>query len=289
MYPESGNSGSVSLLVVGILTGCLGLVAGMHAWLNRDSVELRIQRNQMIHRSALQLGLREAMKALADDEMPSVDDRREPWGEPLNFVSSDGVALNIQISDALDRFNVNHLSLEMTPDAFRTPEQMLTDLMKSRGIEDAELKAASITQEVSEWEEPLVHPSQLLSLIPDEGQTILVLMPHLSALPRPQGKFLKMNLNSVQPEVLIAVLGPQFSSWVDAVVELRASAPISSVSLATAGLPSIAQTALERIVDVRSTLFMIQITSQTDIMTSSMEAIVLRSSGGDVEVLQCLW
>lgn len=243
----------------------------------------------MMLRSAVVLGLQEGMQQLSEDDIPVYDDVREPWGEEGSFVSSDGVEVLVELHDAQHQFNLNDLSLPVSQSTYRTPEQMLEELIRRQEIPDATEKAARITAVVNAKAAPLQHPRELLSSFQEDETWVRTLIPFFTALPRPERRPLKLNLNAVQPEVLFAVTGPQASGWVSNILSQRETAPIPSVSAALAGLPPIAKDALTQVVDVRSEFFWIRVTGEVDRMQKSVEALVMRSTGGAVEIMRCQW
>lgn len=240
-------------------------------------------------RAAQNLGLRIGMERLSEDDIPAYDDARESWGQPLRFRSSDGVDVLVEVLDAQNRFNLNRLTLPVTPATVRTPEQMLADLMRMKEIPEANTRAAEWTGAVKELDEELQDPGQMFALAPEDAPLISFLASSIATLPRPESRPMKLNLNSVQPEVLLSVTGPQLAGWVNTVVSQRETAPIPSIGATTAGLPPLVLGALSRVVDVRSETFEIRVTTETDRMQSTLQALVKRTPGGGVEVIRCRW
>lgn len=285
----SSRSGSATLLVLGVLLGCAALVTSGQAWLRNQSTAVRLHANQVETRAAAVLGLREGMQHLSEDSVPSYDDLREPWAEPLRFQSSSGVDVQVSIRDAHRQWNLNHLSLPVSTSLIRTPEDMMADLFTLLEIRDREEEIADLTRLLRKEELPLQHVSQLLSLQPEWGGALLKLAPHVTALPRPENRFLPLNLNTVQPEVLSATVGPQYQGWVRTVLTQREAAPIASVDAVIRGLPEIARTALTAVVDVRSEYFEIEVRTEQDAVPQTLRALVRRPSAGVVEIVQCQW
>lgn len=283
------RSGAASLLVLGVLTACVTLLAGSQISLRNRAIDLRIAQAGHTMRAAAVLGLREGMALLAEDTLPGIDDPREEWGQPLRFRSSDGVSVWVQVSDAQDRLNINHLSLPVSPTMIRTPETMFSELIEMKGFEPESETISSLAQEMREEELELQDPLQILSLVPEIMEGYPFIGDHLSALPRRESGFIPVNLNSVQPEVLLAILGTQFQGWVERVVTARESAPIPSIESVFSGMPGIIQPVLPRVLSVQSDYFRIRVLCEIDSIQRETIALVQQSSTGDVEIIRCQW
>ena len=283
------RSGSASLLVLGILAVCASLIAVSQVSLSSSSTRLRIRKNRISLRTASLLGLRQGMELLADDTIPAYDDAREDWGQPLRFITSEGVSVSVIISDAQNRLNINHFNQPLSPGTVRTPEDMFSDLATLKGTEiDAEelnFLAATMREEELELQDPM----QLLSIQPGLMESFPFMAMELSALPSTQTRPIQVNLNSVRPVVLSALVGPQLQAWVEQVLLAREAAPLPSVAAVSRSLPSVIQPLLSRAVDVRSTYFEIQVTSLVDSMEETLRVLVQRTSDNGVEVLRCQW
>jgi type II secretory pathway component PulK len=275
--------------VIGTLTVCLVLITGAQVSLRSSATQLRIRRAQQSLRAACLLGLREGMQRLNEDTLTAFDDPREEWAQPLRFRSSDGVELHVQVTDAQSRFNLNHLSRPITPATVRTPEEMFADLLIQAGLEVDPGLVRPVANRLREDDITLHDPRQLITLQPELAEAVSVLDPVLSALPPPATGVLKVNLNTVDPAVLSAIVGPSLQGWVNQVMRIRETEPIPSVVAAARALPPLVQDLLRDAVDVRSTLFEISVVCQADGMERTLRAVVRRSAEDGVEVIRCQW
>jgi general secretion pathway protein K len=286
---RSSRSGSVSLVAVGVLAVCAVLLTGAQTSLRSSATALRIRQNQQALRTACVLGLREGMGALQQDSIPAFDDPREDWGTPLRFVSSDQVEITVAVTDAQSRFNVNRLMQPLSPTMLRTPEQMFADLVAISGLEIEMELVRHLSAQLRDRDIALQDPRELVEMDPIFQASLPAMAPNLIALPPPASGSHPVNLNTVNPAVLSAILGPQLDGWVEQVVLNRESAPIPSLGAVASGLPPVAQTLLSRVVDVRSEYFLITVTAQTDAMEQVLTALVHRPAPQTVEVVRCQW
>lgn len=281
--------GSASLLVLGVLTVCLVLLTGTQASLSFTATRQRIDRNNQLLRSACLLGFREGMSVLQEDRQPAFDDLREAWAEPIRFITSDQVQLRVQITDAQSRFDVNRLAQPVSPSMVRTPEDMLSDLFEIRGIPIDRDMIRQLAKDMREEDRTLQDPLQFLSIEPPLAESLGFVLGDLSALPRPATGVSRINLNTVRPAVLSAVLGPQLDGWVTQVVSAREAAPIPSVGSLTTGLPPFVQNLLSQVLDVRSMYFEVIVTAVHDDMEQELTALVRRGPSNALEVIRCQW
>jgi type II secretory pathway component PulK len=195
--------------------------------------------------------------------------------------------VTVHVLDAQNRFNLNRLSQPLSPSMVRTPDDMFGDLVRFSGMEDEN----NLSRTVGPWlrlhDIELHDPWQLVSIQPEYVEFLSYLGPQVVCLPRPQTGAVKVNLNTVDPDVLTAILGPQFRGWVQSVLNFREAAPIPSVSAVTRGLPAIAQSVLPDVLDVRSEYFEIRVTATKDSIQREKVTLVRCPSTGRVEVVRC--
>ncbi|MGA0333137.1 MAG: general secretion pathway protein GspK [Kiritimatiellia bacterium] len=280
----TGRKGSVYLVVLLVMVGSLSLVSSLQQVLLRRSRILAQQQTEAQLRTALLLGMQQAGQMLLEDDDLSVDTLQDPWMEPREFVSSDGVQLRIQIQDAQTRLNLNHLRLPGL--SFRW-SGVLESLMQEAGFEPDPEWFRRLDAQLEE-EEVWFENTDLLSLILPEAGDFVGGTDLLTALPHPDSRPLPLNLNTVRPEVLAAVLAPSLQGWTQTILETRDQSPIRSVDSLINTLPPPVQTALREVFSVRSDWMEARLLAQKEETVRSLR-VLFRRSAGNVEVMRCQW
>jgi len=285
---HKAKSGSAFLLVLVVMVGSLGLIAGLQQVLIQRTTELRIQQNEIHLRNALLMGLQTGVELLSNDDDLTVDSLQDSWTEPREYTTSDGVRLLIILEDAQNRFNVNHLSLPVPPTMPRTYLDMFESLMHSpdnpvEPFEFQRLQAIILNEEI--W----FHNLQALGALPSVITSQWINSPLLIALPRPGNRPLPVNINTVKPEVLTAMVGPSLKAWTDSVLSSRESQPIRNVGSALRSLPAILQPMLLNALDIRTEYVIATLVAEVDYTQKKGTALLHRLPGGEVEILRCQW
>jgi type II secretory pathway component PulK len=280
--------GAAYLLVLLVLVSSLAMVTSLQQLLMRRTRNLQAAQTAQQLRNALILGLQQGMMTLADDEDLGVDAPSEAWAQPAAFISNDGVALQLQLADAQRGFNLNHLSLKPGPGSPRSFLEIFEDILQNAGVEvePADLKRLqSVIDEESVWFESL----QTLQLLTPEAERYLEAADLLCAVPRPSARPLALNVNTVSPEVLHALLGSSLKGWANQILERREQEPIRSLEKFTLSLPPQLQAVLLDLLTVRSDYIEARLIAQHRNTEMRLSALLHRLPGGEVEVLRCQW
>jgi type II secretory pathway component PulK len=285
---SESRQGSALLLVLAVLVSCVALVGGMQQHLYSRTQILGQEMTEVELRGALILGLQEGMKLWSEDEDLTVDHAGEDWAKPRNWMTSSGVELTVQLRDAQDRLNINHLTLPVSENSVRTPMDMLEELFR---LTETEVNREA-WEEVQTWmtlEEPwFASVDQLRMLAPEVAEWSRV-DAYLVALPRPQRGMLPVNLNTVDPMVLRAMTGSQLGPWVDSVVQAREGEPIRNVESLLRFLPPQIQGLVSSAVSVQSDYVELRAVATYRHTERILTAWLHRESGGNVEIVQCQW
>jgi type II secretory pathway component PulK len=281
------RTGSAFVLVLLVLMGTVSMVSGIQHLLVQRSISLRIQANEQRLRSALILGLQVAVDTLAESEW-TVETFFDGNPGPKEFLSSDEVYVQIQLQDAQDRFNLNDLSLPLTPGTLRSPWDMFEDLLRAQGVEVSQAGLNTMRLKIEEEAFWFESPDQLALFPGDMGQWDPALS-SLSSLPRPSNRALTINLNTVRPEVLRAMVGSPLHGWADSVLEAREQEPIRNVETRLRTLPEVIRPVLEAALDVRSDYVETFLVAEVDQTRMTLRALLHRGSTGEIEVVRCLW
>jgi len=282
----NSRRGSALLLVLAVLVGCTALTLATQRRLLSRGRLLEQERDEVELRGALLLGLREGMTLWSQDEDLTVDYLGEDWAQPREWITSSGVRLQVQLRDAQDRWNLNHLTLPVTPGMVRTPRTMFQELLRLSG---EDVREWTDTLDRIERSEPWFSDAGLLAAFHASETDTEVLMDRVVALPHPRGRFLPLNLNTVHPQVLRALVGDALAAWVERVEGARVDRPIRSVDSQTGFLPGPARILLSQVVSVTTSYMEVTVVAETDTTRREMSAILYRATGGDVEVIRCQW
>lgn len=280
--------GSAYLLVLLVMVSALAMVSGIQQLLIRRTRSLQASQTAMHLRNALILGLQTGMQVLAEDEDLGVDAPSEEWAQPLAFTSSDGVALQLQLKDAHTGFNLNHLSLPPVPGSPRSFLEVFEDLLQASGTEVKTADLKRIQEQIGKDKVWFESPLTLASLSP-VGTGLLSASNWLSAVPRPAARPLALNVNTVHPEVLHALLGPSLKGWADQLLARRAQVPIRNLQAYVLSLPPQLQLMLPDLLTVRSEYIEASLTARLGGTEMRLQALLHRLPGGEVEVRRCLW
>ena len=285
--PKQNREGSAYLLVLLVMISSLSLVSSTQHVLIRRTRQLEQTQVDAALRNALLLATQEAGRLLLEDEDPTVDGLQDAWMLPLEYQSTDGVSVFLKIEDAQTRFNLNHLSLSVPRGFPKTWMELFQDLVQSSVLEIEPQRFQEFQQQIDEEEIWFENPEALRLYLPELSQWIQE-SDLVSALPRPSERPLPLNINTVNPAVLSAVVGTSMDGWVESVLKVRSTTPIRNISAISGSLPPQLQPLLSELFDVRSELFFARIVAQKDQSEANLSVLFRRSHEG-VEVLRCQW
>ncbi len=274
------RSGSALLLTLLILFASVGMIAVVQQALFSRQIEQRILENEGELRAALLLALQESMRAWSEDVDRAVDHPGEPWALPRSERADNGTTLQFQLSCAQDRFNVNNLTLPTSDLLPRGPWDMAEVLLARREEPPKAEILRALRDDIAERAPVFADPSELGEFF--DG-------PEFIALPRPATRPVPLNLNTVRPEVLSAVLGSSFDGWVDRILRARETEPIRSAEAMTRDLPPPVLALLTSLLDTRSDVVEFRAEARRDHTRKTLQALLRRDAEGTVEVLSCRW
>lgn len=281
---NGSRRGSALVLVLAILVVCLGLAGGMHQRLVARSLSLEREATALELRAALTMGLREGMERWSADESPW----READSASRHFETGEGVEVEVTLRDAQDRFNLNHLTLPVTPDQPRSALDMLEDLLRTTDPE-APPEIFHRFRETVEQEEPWFSGVDSLELLEPAAREWRGLRESVVALPPPRGRGLTVNVNTARPEVLHAMLGDAFRPWVQSLLLAREREPIRNLDSYLRLLPEVVRRPVDRALDVRSSHAELRAAAEYRGTRRTLTAWLRRETNGEVEVLRCRW
>ncbi len=281
------RQGSVYLLVLLVMISSMTLVAGLQNVLLRRTKTLeQVHIQQKLHNTLL-LGLEESARLLLEDDDLAVDGLTDEWAQPFEFTSTEEVYLQVVLEDAQRRLNLNHLSLPLRANMPRIWMDIFADLVRNAELEVSPQIFTMLQNEVDLYEIWFEDPEMLKLLVPN-GELLLAVSDSLCALPRPESRPLLLNINTVQPEVLEALVGDSLQGWVDNVLIARETEPLRNLSGVLQLLPAQIQPLLLSVLDVRSEYFTAHLVARLDQSEQTLTALLKRSEG-NVEVLRCRW
>lgn len=285
---HKSKSGSAYLLVLLVMVSSLSMVTSIQQLLLRRTRTLQADQTEQQLRNALILALQQSMQLLSEDDDAAVDIETEAWAQPAEFRSSDGVTVHAQLHDAQRGFNLNHLSLKPAPGSPRSFLDIFEDLLQDAELEPnpaalQKLQAAIFAEDV--WFDT---PQTLLLLSP-EAPLYLEAADLLCALPRPSVRPQPVNVNTVSPAYLHALVGNSLRGWADQLLAKREQHPIRNLSQFTLTLPPQVQGALLEMLTERSEYIDARLVATHRNTEMRLTALLHRLPGGDVEVLRCQW
>ncbi len=306
-----------------VLVACAALLAATQALQARRGTELGMAAVQVELRGALLMALDQAARDWAADGDLTVDHPGEAWALARDVTYDNGVSVRITPRDAQDRYNINNLGLSALPDAIRPPYEVMADLL----IRCGRFRDSRLLAQVQDWIDPdeegpyesrwvagqgrsdrpanrpllsfgelrLVDPLisdwfRAPAEGPGDGRRFEArLEEETTFLPVPARQVLPVNLNSVRPTVLRALVGESQSAWVDTVLQARARAPLSKVEFVTELLPEILRAEVSDAVAVRSDYLELRLHAFLQNTPMELTALLKRDADGKVEVVRCLW
>ncbi len=272
--------GSAFVLALAVLLGCASTAALVQQSLHSRAVELRIATNHAELRAALLLALREAMRRYAADDDRAFDSPADPWMAPWEARTDSDCLLRVRLACAQDRFNLNNLTLPTNGLLPRGPWDIFADLLASRESPPPAALARALREAAAVTPPTWVDPSELGPQL--DG-------PELIALPRSATAPSPLNLNTVRPAVLHALVGDSLSAWADTVLSARDHEPLRGTGGLLSTLPAPAAALLAPFVGVRSDLVEFKGEAERDHTLMTLRAYLRRTENGGIEVLSCRW
>lgn len=298
--------GAVMVLVMVMLVFLVALVFRLHVGV-RDRMTRADQALQDARlRSALLTGVEQAMQLLADDEDLQVDHLGEDWAHPLRYRDPAGIAIQVQLSDASARFDLNNIFSEFPGPATRPASDLLSDLFASGGHplpqsafnalrdwvdpdNEGSFEARHYADADLEYAPPNrpLQTRQELSHIPGFS---LELPPALAAavgvLPVSRKRPLTVNVNTAPRPVLQAILGMQQQALLDTLMASRSQQPLRNRELIAQYAPPQSAEAVRSYLHVRSSYFRVRAQASLPGQRRQLQALLHRGEGGHVEVIQ---
>lgn len=282
------RDGTALVLVLAVLVIGAGIVAGVQHGLARHRMAWGQSSLEVELRGALLLGLVTAIDAWENEEDTTHTHPDEPWAAPREFTADNGAEIRVVFRDAQDRFNLNNLSL--SPESAPGQEDAFLLLMRMEGVDPD----PAVLRDFSEKGETVRTLDEFVRLHPEAGDWFVpteTTDPRrwIEVLPLQTGRPTPLNLNSVNPRVLAALLGPGMEPWVETVARAREQEPFRSVEALTAGLPPLLAVRLGEQFTVRSRFTRVHVEAGAGNTLRTVEALLVKDGEGAVEVLQCLW
>ncbi len=280
---QSSRQGSALLLVLVVMLSCSALLLSSQSLLSGRIQALRIREAEQEMEAALLLALEDALELRDADLNREFDHPSEDWAQPQEWLADTGVRVRYQLIDASSRFSLNNLNLEDSAEYPRSSWHMLESLADAQDLEPerpwGELKS-SYEDESRVW----TRASQIVLLDP-----ALAGLQGLSGLPAPRRGPARVNLNTVEPGVLLAMCGPQLSSWVSLIVRNREKQPLRDSAAVLSLLPPPAQPLVGAWVDVKTDWVWMLAEAEYRGFRKDLQALIRRDGTAQLEVMTCRW
>jgi type II secretory pathway component PulK len=273
------KGGAVLMVLVVMVTGASMVALVQHTQAQR-TMELRLLRAGVETDAALLLGLDTAMKMLSDHFLAFPEDPFPPSTDDMGFLADSGAGIRLSFRDAQDRFDLNWLRNA------GVPRESFENLFRSAGGRGG-LSA------LDAWvREPKALDSvDVLPLYLPEAEEWLAgpLREDVTVLPLPSSGVLPLNINAVDADRLVRMLGEPLRGWTEAVLQRRAVEPLQDIQSVLTLLPDAVAAAMQPYLDVRSTFFEVWIEAEYDAVVRQGWALLKRGEGEKMEVIQCRW
>ena len=251
------------VLVLVVLFLCVSMVLVVQSVQGRRHMELQMRDVEIRLRHGLLEVLQEAQQVLASDTNLFADTESEAWAQPQDGQWENGVHFHFRLHDAQARFDLNNLSLPEETVRGLQPADLLAELLVHCGYFREEDTIAALVDWLDADEEgvreagwyhdqgdvrsPVNRPFYSLAELGAFSSRTREWMdskprtqnrirefegnfPELvTVLPRERRKPVPMNINSVAPELLLALFGAQNRAWADTVLQVRANGPIEDL------------------------------------------------------------
>lgn len=276
---DSTSGGAYLLVLVVILTGASLVTLVQHAQAQR-TFSLRMNRADAETEAAMLLGLETALMRLSEHTLAFPEDPFPPEFDPEGFRANSGALIRLRISDAQDRFNLQWLKNQ------GVPQESFGHLFRAAGLRGSLLaldiwaEEAKLLSTVDEWAVLLPEATEWL-----EGP----LRADVTVLPAPATGVTPLNVNAVDAERFVRMMGEGLRGWSETVLQMRDQEPLRDMGSVLSLLPGPVGSALSPYLDVRSSFLEVWMDVEFDAVVKQGWALVQRSDDGNVEVIQCRW
>ncbi|MCX7817952.1 MAG: general secretion pathway protein GspK [Kiritimatiellae bacterium] len=318
-WRRAARHGSALVLVLSVFGAVLVLLgAALTEARGRAALAAaRLERERL--RALAAAELEQALQRLADDDDLLCDHADELWARPNRRRTPDGDAIETVIEDEQQRWDLNNLSAEPSPQPRRPAEDIATDLFRLAGDPDpadrilalrdwmdADREGAREAPHYAELVPRRVPPNrpleswaelQWIAGFPDDwlrdpslgaipADRRLPLRDLVTLIPGPHRRVTPVNLNSA-PEPLLAVLfGRGQQHLPRAVIALRSAAPLRSIEGLVVLADPLRMVRLLPYLDVKSEWFRVRIRIRGSRQALSEQALVRRGPDGRVRVVR---
>ena len=314
----AADEGSVLVVVLATLAAISALVLQVQLTArSRLAHEQRAVRQQALEQAASG-AVREALQRLADDEDLLCDHAQEPWAARTERRSPDGIDTVVSVADANRLLDLN-VTGRRTDRGTKPGDSIVSDLFSACGRFDSgdrvralhdwvdddqqgsfeapfyaakkpgyacpnrKLVSAAELDFVEGWPRSLFEPkpaSLSHALLDGDFGASVTLVP--LARERP----VAINVNTARREVLLAVLGVDQDTVVNAIVSLRHERPLRSLDMVQQLMGPELFASLSPYLGVRSDLFVVQAEAASEGESMRVRALAQRDGQGRVRVLQ---
>lgn len=276
---KSRRGGATLLVLVVLVTGASLVSLVQHAQ-TQGTFGLRMVNAEVETEAAMLLGLETALRLLSEHTLASPEDPFPPEVDEEGFRADSGAVIRLVFRDAQDRFDLNWLRNQ------GVPQESFGHLFRAAGLRgsllvlDGWAENPELLESVDAW--PLHMPEAAEWL---ESP----LRADLTVLPPPSSGVVPLNVNAVDAELLVRMLGEPLRGWTETVLRFREQAPLPDIGGALALLPDPVAAALHPYLDVRSAYFEVRMDVEYDGFAAAGWALLRREDDGTVEVMQCRW
>lgn len=267
------------LVLVVLVTGMTLAALVQHAQARR-TMALRLRRAEVETEAAMLLGLEEAMRLLSEHTLAFPEDPLPPEVNPEGMTADSGARIWLAFADAQDRFDLQWLKNR------GVPQESFGHLFRA-----AELRGNLLAlEEWAEAPEDLVTVDEWGLHVPEAAVWMTTpLRGDVRVLPVPVSGVTPLNVNAVEGERFLRMMGDGLRGWSETVLRLREVEPLRDLGGMLALLPGPVASALEPYLGVRSDFFEVRLEVEYDAVVKEGWALVQRSGNGVVEVMQCRW
>ena len=278
--PGASRAGGAALLVLVVLVTGASLVSLVQHAQTQRTFALRMGRAEVELEAAMLLGLNTAMRLLSEHTLAFPEDPFPPETGEEGFWADNGALIRLTFRDAQDRFDLNWLRNQ------GVPRESFGHLFRAAGLRGSLLALDAWTEHP-----PLLESVDAFALHLPEAEAWLAgpLREDVTSLPLPASGVLPLNVNAVDADLLVRMLGESLRGWTETVLRMRELDPLPDIGGALALLPAPVASALRPYLDVRSSYFDVEIGAEYDSFAGAGRALLRRSDDGTVEVIQCRW